>query len=608
MDQAGDVNYNSFQSTTLFNVIDNSKQDQTITFDVLATKIFGDTNFDLKAKSSSVLTISYASSDATIATVSGSTVTIVGAGSTIITASQAGDATFNPASDVQHSLVIDKADQTISIEAIADKLITDGGFNVTGSTTSGLTLSYAIQSGPATISGTTISLNGTSGAVIVEVTQAGNSNYNITSEITSFQVNDPSLQDQTITFDPLAPVTYGDPNFLLSATGGASENTITYTSSNPNIATVNGNMVTIVGVGTTSITASQSGNENYNAANSIEKNLAVSKADQAIVFSTIAPATYGDANFLLTATGGASGNEITFSSSNPEVATITGNTVNIIGAGTTPFTASQAGDANYNGASDVKQSLTVNKATQTITFTALDALTFGDTGLDLTATASSGLPVNFSVVSGSISISGSTVSISGAGVATIAVNQVGNDTFNAAEEVTRTLIINKATQTITIQPIENQLASTAPFVIAATIDSGQPLVYEVSGPATISGVTLTLTGVAGSLVLTVSQVGSDNYLAANAPEEFDVIETITGVETLQTTIEFYPNPAKEFLKIVDQNLSKVIIYDLSGQVVLVDQILGNSHIDLGRIKAGHYLLVVNRKDGFSLSKKFIKTN
>jgi uncharacterized protein YjdB len=124
---------------------------------------------------------------------------------------------------------------------------------VTGSTTSGLTLSYAIQSGPATISGTTISLNGTSGAVIVEVTQAGNSNYNITSEITSFQVNDPSLQDQTITFDPLAPVTYGDPNFLLSATGGASENTITYTSSNPNIATVNGNMVTIVGVGTLQI-------------------------------------------------------------------------------------------------------------------------------------------------------------------------------------------------------------------------------------------------------------------------------------------------------------------------------------------------------------------
>jgi len=58
---------------------------------------------------------------------------------------------------------------------------------------------------------------------------------------------------------------------------------------------------------------------------------------------------------------------VTYLSSNTAVATIVGNTVTIVGAGSTTITASQASNTNYNAAADVPQPLTVTKAALTIT-------------------------------------------------------------------------------------------------------------------------------------------------------------------------------------------------------------------------------------------------
>ena len=168
--------------------------------------------------------------------------------------------------------------------------------------------------------------------------------------------------NQTITFNSLPTKTFGDTNFNLSATGGGSGNTVTFVSSNTAVATISGNTVTIVGAGNTNITASQAGNGNYNAASDVMQQLTVNKANQNITFTSLANKTYGDANFNLSATGGGSGNTVTFMSSNTAVATISGNTVTIVGAGNTNITASQAGNGHYNAASDVMQGLTIDKA------------------------------------------------------------------------------------------------------------------------------------------------------------------------------------------------------------------------------------------------------
>jgi len=88
---------------------DTSRQAQSISFATLPTKEDSDESFLLAATASSGLPVSYASSDSNVATVSGNTVTIVGEGTTTITASQAGDATYLPASDVSQVLTVEAA-------------------------------------------------------------------------------------------------------------------------------------------------------------------------------------------------------------------------------------------------------------------------------------------------------------------------------------------------------------------------------------------------------------------------------------------------------------------------------------------------------------------
>ena len=100
------------------------------------------------------------------------------------------------------------------------------------------------------------------------------------------------------------------------------------------------------------------------------------KGDQTIVFETAVPApTYGDQPFEITASGGDSGNPVTFTASG--ACTVQGNNgvalVTIVAAGTCEIRASQAGNANYEAAPEATMSLAVAKATPS--FSALDTPT-----------------------------------------------------------------------------------------------------------------------------------------------------------------------------------------------------------------------------------------
>jgi hypothetical protein len=90
---------------------------QTITFDQLAAKTYGDGNFNMTATATSGLTVSFASSNTSVATVSGNTVTIVGAGTTTITASQSGNGYYNAAENVTQELIVNKRLVTVTADA-----------------------------------------------------------------------------------------------------------------------------------------------------------------------------------------------------------------------------------------------------------------------------------------------------------------------------------------------------------------------------------------------------------------------------------------------------------------------------------------------------------
>jgi hypothetical protein len=86
---------------------------------------------------------------------------------------------------------------------------------------------------------------------------------------------------------------------------------------------------------------------------------------------------------------------------------------------------------------------------QTISFATLANKTYGDAPFGLSATASSGLPVNFSILSGPATLSGNSVTITGAGSVTIRASQPGSTAFNAAPIVDRSFTVNPAALTVT---------------------------------------------------------------------------------------------------------------------------------------------------------------
>src|SRR4029077_12629832 len=91
-----------------------NKKVQTITFGALADKTYGDADFTVSATSDSGLTVSFLASGN--CTVSGTTVHITGAGSCTITAQQAGNATFDAATDVPQTFNIAKAHLSVKAD------------------------------------------------------------------------------------------------------------------------------------------------------------------------------------------------------------------------------------------------------------------------------------------------------------------------------------------------------------------------------------------------------------------------------------------------------------------------------------------------------------
>jgi hypothetical protein len=242
---------------------------------------------------------------------------------------------------------------------------------------------------------------------------------------------------QTINFTNPGNKTLGDPPFPLSAASGSGLPVAFTVVSGP--ATLNSGTVTLTGAGGVTIRASQPGDGNYNAAPDIVQSFNVAKADQMINFPSPGSKSFGDPPFSLSADSG-SGLPVTFSFvSGP--ATLQSNIVTLTGAGLVAIRASQSGDANYNAAPDVIANLQVGKANQTISFAPPGEKIFGAPPFTVSATASSGLPVTFSVIDGPATITGSTVTLTGTGLVTLRASQGGDANFNAGPPVDHPFLV-----------------------------------------------------------------------------------------------------------------------------------------------------------------------
>jgi hypothetical protein len=249
-------------------------------------------------------------------------------------------------------------------------------------------------------------------------------------------------QNQTITFNPIPSKLVNSPDFNSGATA-SSGLAVSYTSSNTSVATiVNGN-VHIVGYGTSVITASQIGNLYFYPAPNVSQTLTVNRLSQTINFPAIPFKAVNNPDFTPGASA-SSGLAVTYLSSNTAVATIVNNNIHLVGYGTAVITASQSGNATYDPAVNVSQTLTVTGLSQTISFAAIPAKLTTDVDFSPGATSNSGLAVTYTSSNSLVAtIVNNNIHIVGAGTVTITASQSGNSSYYAATNVSQSLTVNK---------------------------------------------------------------------------------------------------------------------------------------------------------------------
>lgn len=185
----------------------------------------------------------------------------------------------------------DKQPQTITVQPIADKVYAPGlTFNVVASASSGLTPITTITSGPGTISGNVVTVTG-AGEIVLKTVQAGNGDYLPAPEVlTKVKV---AKASQTISFGTLEQKRVDDPAFSVSATA-SSGLPVAFASDNALLLQLDTDTFQIQGEGTGSITATQAGNANYNAATPVTRTFPIVEVDEAPVFDILYGKSYVD--------------------------------------------------------------------------------------------------------------------------------------------------------------------------------------------------------------------------------------------------------------------------------------------------------------------------
>jgi hypothetical protein len=245
-----------------------NKADQAISFTPPDSPAAYGATFDLEASASSGLAVSFGVSG--VCNLAGTTVSMTsGTGTCTVTASQSGNANYNPAADVQHTVEAMKADQAISFTPPDSPAAYGATFDLEASASSGLAVSFGV-SGVCGLAGTTVSMTSGTGTCTVTASQSGNANYNPAAD--AARIVQATRASQAITFEqPVSPVKY-QTSFTV-APGSSSNLPVTLASSGS--CTSSGYTVTITKTsGACVLTATQTGNINYQPAEEVQRSVA----------------------------------------------------------------------------------------------------------------------------------------------------------------------------------------------------------------------------------------------------------------------------------------------------------------------------------------------
>jgi len=309
--------------------------------------------------------------------------------------------------------------------------------------------------------------------------------------------------------------------------------------------------VSIPGGGSHNVVASYAGDMNSESSTSTAISLTGSPFTTTLALNAAPTSGAPGQTFVLTAdlspfssSGYTAGGTITFF----DGATAIGSPVNLASGvaslnksdfttGVHNITASYSGDTNFSISNMAAPTTVTVTAPQTISFPAFSPVIFGAAPLTLTATASSELPVAFSVISGPATVSGSTLTITGAGNVIVEAGQAGDSNYQAALAIQRTLAVNKAASSLALMTSAASANPNVNVTFTATVTSPNlpaptgsavfldgatqvaTVAFNGSGVATYSTTALT----AGVHSITATYAGSANYLSSSSAT---VIESV----------------------------------------------------------------------------------
>jgi N-acetylmuramoyl-L-alanine amidase CwlA len=421
---------------------------QTIAFTSPANQTFGASPPALSATASSGLPTTITSKTMSVCTVNGTTVTLVAVGTCTLAADQAGNASFAAAPEQTVSFTVAQGQQSVTFTSPGNQTLGTAAPALVATASSGLPVTITSQtSGVCTVSGTTLTLVA-AGTCTLAADQGGSANYAAAPEQTvSFTVascgaGTPAAGDLISFDDPTQTYTVaafnGDTGAVVTdpANGCNMVGTVTRTPASQYDGATFGTLAPATSPTIPAIPFTAT-------SNTLTLRVYVPSAPT-LVHLKIENAANGAINYEteVNATQANSWQTLTFPLNAPLVGGLPGQAFNL--ANTYNRVSVFFGFGSVQSASPATfyfDDLTLNNGSagpgQTITFTSPGNQTLGSSPAPLVATASSGLPVTITSQTTSVcTVSGTALTLVAAGTCTLAADQAGDVTYNAAPEVT----------------------------------------------------------------------------------------------------------------------------------------------------------------------------
>lgn len=505
--------------------------------------------------------LSFASSTSgcTISTATLTTTNNAGTTCTVVV-TKGGDANYNASTGVNMTVTINKATQAaLSITTLSATYGANLTLATVGGTSNGA-LNFAKVSGSCTIAGDVLTPTG-AGTCVVTATMAGGTNY---TDVTSSNhtVTIAKANQSPLVLNMATSVSYLGA-LALTTSGGSGTGNVVFSVSQNSACSITGTNLTPLDVGSTcEVLATKLGDSNYNSIDATSVQITTTPINQMpITFNSASVMTYGQ-TLSVSAIGGSGSGTVSYSVNNQGTTgcSLSGTTLSVTASGTCVVAAVKASSLNYNTGATVTQSITVNKAAQTTTFTSTvpGSPIVGST-YTVAASSTSGTAPTFSIASGNCTIAASVVTFTGTGNCRIDANTASTSQYLAAPVAWQTVAIGQRNQLLTFDAatlaVTSKTFGDPAFAAVATSSiAGLNPVYSRGAATTNNACLVSSSGLVTIVAVGVCQIQADQAgdanTAAATPEtkNFNVVADVANAPTIVSVSAGHESITAAFVK------------------------------------------------------------